>query len=66
MTTIKKVIQNKAENSVHYLVYYKNGRTFRYTERDNLPDTVLRFILTEATAETRYIEGTSKTIYRAH
>lgn len=65
MTAIKKVIQNKADNMVHYHVYYKNGRKFRYTEKDNLPDTVLRFILMEATAETTYFEGTSKTVYTA-
>ena len=65
MTNIKKVIQNKADNMVHYFVIYKNGRIFRYTEKDNLPNTVLRFILVEATAETTYFEGTSKTVYTA-
>ena len=65
MTSIKKVIQNKAGNMVHHIVIYKNGRIFRYTERDNLPNTVLNFILNEATAETTYFEGTAKTVYTA-
>lgn len=55
MSKINHVTMFKGKNKVEYKVFYENWiRT--YNEKDNLPNTVVEFILNSANAETHTTE----------
>lgn len=48
------------KQTVDHTVYYTNGRRRYYYTNDNLPMTVVQFML-DRTPETRYVDDYSKT-----
>ncbi len=55
----------KGSNKVTYHVFYNSGRKVTYTEKDNIPDTVLKFICDECRkTETKITETGTATYFR--
>ena len=52
---IHHIVRFTNKNRVLTRVYYTNGRKYEYTEKDNLPMTVLKILL-DGTCETQYTE----------
>lgn len=52
------------DGGYHYTVGYESGKSRYFTEKQNLPDTVVRFIFADTTtAETRCTETGTHTRY---
>jgi hypothetical protein len=52
---IHHIVRFTNKNRVLTQVHYTNGRKYEYTEKDNLPMTVLKILL-DGTCETQYTE----------
>ena len=58
---ITHLVLYKSNNHVLYKVYYKSGATRSYRENDNLPDTVVQFLVNSTVAETTVKETGTRT-----
>jgi len=55
MNMIHHIVRFTNKNRVLTQVHYTNGRKYEYTEKDNLPMTVLKILL-DGICETQYTE----------
>lgn len=60
---INHITMLKGNNKVTYHVFYKNKKV-TYTENDNLPNTVLMFILNSEDSETKITNNGTVTYFR--